>query len=164
MLIAASQKDVLDELDEAQLEMDRLVAEKKAAYESKVETELDSKVKVRDERRLWWEKMNNAQSDAEAKLESDRRGYEAIIKHLKQKQSRDLGRLNVRLSDKDAEMDELRKSLDRQKEVAHEEKQCRRKTEQKASDVQAECTRHIKAMNVWLMEIGDELRVSYFRL
>ncbi len=48
MVIAASQIDVLDELEEAQLEIDRLVAANKAQYESKMETELNGKYNLRE--------------------------------------------------------------------------------------------------------------------
>ena len=77
-----------------------------------------------------------------------------------------MNRLNTRIHDKDAEIldleekhaDNMKKmelELERQKDLVHEEKQRRHQTEQKAADIKAECNEHIKAMDLWMMEIGE---------
>jgi hypothetical protein len=169
-LIDAAQKEVLDELEEAQLEMEKAIAEKKAEYEAKLKADDQHSKALREERRVWWEKMAKLKETAEATLVAESRGFEALIDHMKKKHAREMNRLNTRINDKDAEMmdleekhardmKELELQLEQQKEVVHEEKQRRRRTEQKVTDVKAECQEHIKAMDLWIMEIGEELKV-----
>lgn len=169
-LIDAAQKDVLDELEEAQLEMEKAIAEKKAQYEAQLEADDQHSKALREERRVWWEKISKSKETAEAKLEAESRGFEALIDHMKKKHARDMNRLNTRIDDKNAEMMELEEKharrmkelelqLEQQKNLVHEEKQRRRRTEQKAIDMKAECSEHIKAMDLWIMEIGEELKV-----
>ena len=170
-LIAAAKMDVLDELEEAQLEMERAIAEKKAEYEAKVETEMQHSKTLQYEHQHWWDEISKSHATANAKLEAERRGFEAMIEYMKQKHSREMNRLNTRIDDKDAEILELEEKhadnmkkmeleLERQKDLVHEEKQRRRQTEQKAADITAECNKHIKAMDLWMMEVGEELKVQ----
>ena len=170
MLIAAAQEEALDEIEEAQRQMEQLAEEMRAAYEAKAEAESKSKAAIREERRLLSEQMEKKKAAADDKLEKERRGYEAIMEHMRQKHDREKGRLTTRISDKDAEMadvreqhlsdiDKLQQQLDRQAKIAHQEKSRRRQTEQKVLDAKAECTEHIKAMDAWLMELADELKV-----
>ena len=162
MIIAASQKDVLDKLEEAQLEMDKILSKKKAEYQAQVAAELRSKVNLRGERKLWWDKMNKAKSEADIKLKAESRGCKAIVEQLNLKHSRHVDRLKLKISDKEAEMDEMRKSLNEEKEIAHQQKMLRRETQQKASDLKAECVENIKAMDIWLMDMAEELRVYLY--
>ena len=133
MLIAAAQEEVLDELEEAQLEMEQLAEEMRAAYEAKAEAESKCKVAVREERRRHSKQMGKMKAAADDKLEKERRGYEAIMEHMRQKHDREKGRLTTRISDKDAEMadvreqhvskfDKLQQKLDPQTEISHQEK------------------------------------------
>ena len=161
----------MDELEEAQLEMERAIAEKKAEYEAKVETETQHSKTLRDERQHWWDKISKSQATADAKLKAERRGFDVMIEYMKQKHSREMNHRNTRIGDKDAEIldfeekhaDNMKKmelELERQKDLVHKEKQRRRQTEQKAADIKAECNEHIKAMDLWMMEIGKELKVQ----
>ena len=175
MLIAAAQEEALDEIEEAQLEMREKAAKKQAAFESeaKAEAEANCKMAVRNERRLCSEIMNKMKAAADNKLEKECDGYEALMVHMREKHNREKGRLTTRISDRDSEMadireqhksvmDELQQKMDRQSEIAHEEKQRRRRTEQKVIDTTAECAEHIKAMDAWLMELADELKVRCY--
>ena len=153
--------------------MEEAIGKASAAYEAKMEAEKNCKDQIRDERQHFWEKVARSKATAEAKLESERRGFQAIIDHLKQKQSREMNRLNTRLDDKDAEMIEvedhhrsemkdMQSKLDQQKELVHQEKQLRRQTVQEAADIKAQCTEHIKAMDLWLMDTAAELKVCIY--
>ncbi len=79
--------------------------------------------------------------------------------------------LNTQLDDKDShiaqmeekhveEMVELTSKLDRQKDLVHEEKQRRRRAVWDSTDIKAQCREHVKAMDLWLMDMATELKVS----
>jgi len=79
LLLEAGQKDVLDQLQEAQAIMEEAIGKASAAYEAKMEAENNCKDQIRDERQHFWEKVARSKATAEAKLESERRGFQAII-------------------------------------------------------------------------------------
>lgn len=97
---------------------------------------------------------------------------------MKQNFSVEMNRLNRRVEDTETEMVDLEErhkyetkekesELDRQKDLVHEEKQRRRRTEQNASDMKTDRNEHLNAMKVWLMNTQDELKVCilcYFAL
>ena len=56
VLIQERDRDVLDQLEEAQLMMDDAIREGKASYEAKMEAQMECKEKIINERQHFWDK------------------------------------------------------------------------------------------------------------
>ena len=84
MLIAAAQEEALDEIEQARLEMMEKAAKKQATFEAEAKADVEAKCKmaVREERRVCFKKMNKMKAAADAKLEKECRGYEALMVHM----------------------------------------------------------------------------------
>lgn len=159
-----AQNDVMDALEEAQHQLNEALHKSKVAYDAQIEAETKCREEVLSERQLWWEKVNQGKAKAQSKLDNERRGFEAIISHLQQKHSTEMDRLNTKISDNDSihrqQLEDVQRKLDKQKDLVHEEKQRRRRMAQKAADVKAQCLEHVEAMDLWLMDTANELKVS----
>jgi len=99
---------------------------------AKMETQLECQEKIVNERQHFWEKALRSKAMVDAKLESERRGFEALIEHMAQTHLREMNRMNNIFDDKEMDMmklterheegmGKLQSELDNQKELVHEE-------------------------------------------
>jgi len=176
MLTEASEAEVLSQLQEAQTMMEEAIQETFAAYKAKNEADVCHTKTLRKERQHFSDKLAKSKGVQEVKLNSDRLGFDAIIKHLNQKHGQDLNRLKTNLNDKDLDMVDLEEThnkemryinskLSDQKKIVHEQRQQRRRAVQDTATMKAECQEHVKGMDLWLMDMAVDLKVcTYFFL
>ena len=141
MLLEKGNREALDDLADAREEINSAVEKAKAEYMAKIEAMDGCKIQIRQERQEWWDRMQKSNE----KQGKERSGFEAIIKHLEEKQNRVVARLNTQLNDRDAEMKDtvdkmvdkhdmemkdMQSQLDHQKDIVHEEKTARRRAVQ----------------------------------
>ena len=96
---------MMEELHEAQARMEEALEEATAAEQEKMRVQNECWEKLQAERRYFWEQIQKGNKTAVSKLESERRGFEAIISELKAKQGRDIARVRKHIADRDSELD-----------------------------------------------------------
>ncbi len=163
-------RDVMDELQEAQKMMEERIKEAKEKYEEKIRTEDLCRQKVISERQKASEKLSRAKEGQLAKLESERSGFNAVISQLKQRHSGELAKLKEHIDSHNSamlklerkhqhKMKELESKVAEQKAAIHDEKIRRRRTEQRAVDMKKECREQLRAMKLWVEDAASQLKV-----
>ena len=167
-LLQAGKDEVMQELLEAQARMEEALQKATAAEMEKQKMERQCTEKVQAERRHFWNKIKKEGQSAKSKLDSERKGFEAIISQLKVKHERDVARVKTYVSDRDSELDrqverhrtDLRRvheELERQKEKTQQQKQLRWKANRAAADKQAQLEEDMDYMRQWLDDMHEEL-------
>ena len=85
---------------------------------------------MREEHRHLWDKMKSQAKTDQGKMDSERRGYEALMSHLRQKHKREVKRLNAHIADRDSELEKqaiehksVLDDLEKSTNQCHEERQ-----------------------------------------
>ena len=84
----------MDDLKEAQIELDQEIHKNMLAYESQMKVQESYQAKVIAERKFWWEKSIKSKTVADAKLDATPCGFHAIVERLKTNHSKEMTRMN----------------------------------------------------------------------
>ena len=168
-LLQAGKDDVLEELREAQTRMEEALEKAAASETARMNAQRECNEKLHSERKHFWGKIQKEDQSAKSKMESERRGFEAIISELKAKQGRDLARAQKHIADRDAELNrqaekhrsqllQVNSKLELQKEKTQEQKRLRWAANRAAVEKQSKLQSDIEYMQEWLEDMNDELQ------
>ena len=177
-LLQEKDDEVVSLLEEAQHDIEDEIRAAKSKYEAKLAAEERGRKRAvneakhsRDKLARSRDKLARSKAAQQAKRDAERRGFDAMITQLQAKHAEATERMNATIDTMDAEMgrmankhnakiSSLEADLEKQRDVVHKEKCQRRQAEQKAIDTKRECQDHVKAMDLWLMDMAAELKVG----
>ena len=93
LVIQSENKNILCELEDAQIKMEEAIKQASRNYKLQVESTLQHNNLIRSERQRFWETVQQTKEKGNIKLEKESQGYEAIISHMQNKHTKEVNRL-----------------------------------------------------------------------
>ena len=97
---------MLEELGQAQLELEETLQRKTAVEKKVMEAKGECTEKIRKERCCFWERLLRTNQSAKAKQDADHCGFQAVIDNINEKHERDMARIRTKLSHQQSDLEE----------------------------------------------------------
>ena len=93
LVIQSENKNILCELEDAQIKMEEAIKQASRNYKLQVESTLQHNNLIRSERQRFWDTVQQTKEKGNIKLKKESQGYEAIISHMQNKYTKEVNRL-----------------------------------------------------------------------
>ena len=95
-------------LEVSQTDLEAAIAWAKAEFDVCIKAEDRHQQRVSNERQFFWNKAMKSRATTQGRMEADRRGFDAVIGHLKDKHTKEMGQMRSAVDEMTTRMDGMR--------------------------------------------------------